>query len=154
MANLAMEQVCAVGRDHASSEFEQTLFQRLFLLSTSVSKPRPCSLVNPPQHSLLAMNQPPVFLPFHCEEQDAHGSWLVELVHAGTCYILLSKRTTDDKWMTASDSLTDTHLLQLEEGSGLIDVAANFASRRRGASQKFPFFHFRPGHSFLSNICA
>jgi len=79
-------------------------------------------------------------------------SWVVELVR--TFYLLLSKRTTDDKWMTAADPLTDTHLLQLEEGSGLIDVAANSASRRHGASQNLPFFHFRSGHSFLLNICA
>ena len=51
----------------------------------------------------------------------------VELVRAGTCY--LSKRTTDDEWMAASDPLTDTHLFQLEEGPGPIDVATNSASR-------------------------
>ena len=43
--------------------------------------------MNPPQLSLLAVDELPVFSLFYCEEQDARESRIVELVRVGTTYL-------------------------------------------------------------------
>jgi len=144
----------AVGGDHVPSEFEQA-FQVWISISTFVSylhlchcEPRPRSLVNP----LLTCYQwaaRSFIIPLWgsgCTWE--LGSWLVCV---GTCY--LSKRTTDDKWMAASD------LYRYSSLPAWRGICSNWCGYQLCLTttrcfSKLPFLPFQVRPCFLLNICA